>query len=555
LLRRPRFLLYLRMNVTAGRLGIPLSNISSLVWLGLMAAMFFRPPGDLDYCWQVRHGERILASGQIRQPDTFSYTIAGKELPDHEWLYEVLLALVWKGTGDGGLKFVRVCLYIAPLLILARQLRQRGVPDYSAGAVMFLAAFILFWFERLRPLMCTTICLQLVSGWLYDQSRGRRPMDWKLPLTMLLWGNLHPAVIMGQFLIAGAMIWEIWTFRNSGDSGIQNPKSEIRNWAWGLIALAASMICPAPISRFTYPFAPELRHPIQRMFVEIMPTWQFLYHNRGMQTAIAWLVALLAVSLTVLMLRRYRQFRGWEWALYLCLLGLAFTAARAIGDWLLVSLALVVPRFGPWLQEAARSGKYRPLVRILLRFDRQMKKLGNGAFFRPQWQWPKLGLMILAILALLVPARLLPNREYPEAPKALVDWIDEHPLPAPTPWKIFAGSNEGAYVIWRLDERARVYTDTRGFFYPGELLEDSFYLSREQAEYNARLQRVLAYGTQYFLLPIDDADGVEFQFWKSLKPFCSAPPYSDEMNGPGPHYVLLTRDQVMDAVQKRSAAK
>src|SRR5262245_59769156 len=196
------------MDAVAARMRIPLLNVTSLVWLGLLAAMFLRPPGDLDYCWQHRTGVRILASRQIRQPDSFSYTIASKEIPDHEWLYEVSLALIWKGIGDGGLKFVRVCLYAMPLLILMRQLRHRGVPDYSAGWFLLLAGFVLFWFERLRPLVFTSIGLQLVSGWLYDQCRGRRPLDWNLPLTMLLWGNLHPAVITGQFLIAGAIIWE-----------------------------------------------------------------------------------------------------------------------------------------------------------------------------------------------------------------------------------------------------------------------------------------------------------------------------------------------------------
>jgi hypothetical protein len=546
------------MNAIAAQLKIPRPNITSLVWLGFLASMFLRPPGDLDYCWQVRTGERVVSSGQIRQPEAFSYTIAGKDIPDHEWLYEVFLALIWKSAGDAGLKFARALLYVVPLLILAWQLRRRGVADYSAGAFVLLAAFILFWFERLRPLVCTTIGLQLVSGWLYDQSRGRRPVDWKLPLTMLLWGNLHPGVIMGQFLIAGAIIWE-WAcyLCGWGHADARSPRhlqATIGNLTrWGFIALAASMISPAPINRLTYPFSPELRHPIQRVFVEIMPTWQFLWHEHGVRTVIAWSIALLAIIFTMLMLRRCWQFRVWEWALYVCLLGLAFTAARAIGDWLFVSMALVVPRLGPWLHEAARSRQHRRIVRYFLLFNRQLKRLCSGPFFRPQWQWPMLGLLILALAALAIPSQQLPNREYPVAPNAVVDWINDHPLPEPGPWKVFSGSNDGAYLIWRLDDRAKIYTDTRGFYYPGDLLEDSFYLPRQEAEYGDRLSRVLAYGTQYFLVPIDDPDGAEFQFWKSLQPYCSAPLYADDTNKPGPHYVLLTRDQVIDAVRARSA--
>src|SRR5262249_38373537 len=163
----------------------------------------------------------------------------------------------------------------------------------------------------------TTIGLQLVSGWLYDQCRGRRPLDWKLPLTMLLWGNLHPAVITGQFLIAGAIIWE-WVSYMCGCGHVdtqsaRHPKATIGHLTiWGLLGIAASMICPAPIKRLTYPFAPEVRHPMQRRFVEIMPTWQFLWPAEGMRSALAWLIVFLAVTFTILMLRRYWQFRVLE---------------------------------------------------------------------------------------------------------------------------------------------------------------------------------------------------------------------------------------------------
>ena len=107
-------------------------------------------------------------------------------------------------------------------------------------------------------------------------------------------------------------------------------------------------------------------------------------------------------------------------------------------------------------------------------------------------------------------------------------------------------------MIWRLKGRVEVYTDTRGFYYTGELLEDSFYLPRQEAEYDQHLQRVLAHGTEYFLLPIDDAYGEEFKFWQSLKPYCSAPLYCSDQTERGPHYVLLAAEQVREAVKKRS---
>src|SRR5262249_9780551 len=153
------------------------------------------------------------------------------------------------------------------------------------------------------------------------------------------------------------------------------------------LGIAASMICPAPIKRLTYPFAPEVRHPMQRRFVEIMPTWQFLWPAEGMRSALAWLIVFLAVTFTILMLRGYWQFWVWEWALYVCLLVLAFTAARGIGDWLLITLALVVPRLGPWLRESAIANRCKPGLRLVLSMDRLAKAIGTSSLFRVQPHW------------------------------------------------------------------------------------------------------------------------------------------------------------------------
>src|SRR5262249_38724092 len=193
-------------------------------------------------------------------------------------------------------------------------------------------------------------------------------------------------------------------------------------------------------------------------------------------------------------------------ALSVCLLVLAFTAVLGSGDWLLITLALVVPLLGPWLRESAIANRCKPGLRLVLSMDRLAKAIGTSSLFRVQPHWPAAGLSILAFLAVVVPSHYLPNREYPDAPAAAIDWIDSHSLPSPRPWKIFSGSNEGSYMIWRLNGRALVYTDTRGFYYPGEILEDSFYLPRQEADYDQHLQRALAHGTEYLLLPIDDAD-------------------------------------------------
>lgn len=494
-----------------------------------LVVVFFRPPFDLDFCWQIRTGERILATGELRQPEAFSYTIAGKIIPDHEWLYEAGLAVAWRSAGDAGLKLARVVMFFAPIAILAWQLRQRGVPDYATALAMIACVLIFFFFERLRPLVCSTIGLQLVSGWLHDHCHGRRRLDWKLPVCMLLWGNLHPAVIMGQALILGAIAWEWLSYFRWRCTELGRVKSLT---CWGLVGVAATLIAPAPLDRLLYPFAPELRDSAQLLFVEIKPPWHFLTSSYAV-----WLAMIMAIVYGVVLALRWRQLRGWEWALVAGVTALALMAVRGVGDWLMITTALAVPQIGPLLLDATKSRRWHKLARPFVRLDRTLRRVFSGAMLRVQPGWLLIGFGLMVAVALLPWGERLPNRENADWPREAVDWVAAEQLPTPSPWKVFSGGNEGAYMIWRLDGRARVYADTRGFYYPGELLADSYHLSSASPGWQARLSRALDKGSEYFLLPIKSG------LWETLQPHIKQPLHRDSK------YVILSAAQVRDAAQ------
>jgi hypothetical protein len=523
---------------------LPWPNVLSLLIVAALAAMWCRAPTDLDYCWQIRTGQRILANHEFRQPDPFSYTIAGKELPDHEWLYEVLLALVWNHLGYGGLKLIRVALYVAPIAILAWQLRGRNVPRYAVALTVAFCLFALFYFERLRPLVCSTICLQLVAGWLHDHCRGQRPLDWKLPLTMLLWANLHPAVIMGQALILGAIGWHVAAF-GFRQSAIGDRRLVVSLVIWGGLGLLATLASPAPSDRLLYPFSPELRHSAQQMFEEIKSPFRHL----GRPPFVVEMLLLLAVVYAVVLLLRRRELIGWEWALFAGVSGLFLMAIRSAGDWLMVASALAIPQIGSLLLRGAKSNRWRKLVRPVIRFERGIKRIMNSPLFRLQPMWPALGFVLLTVISLIPWGKLLPNHERADWPTEAADWIESGGLPGHGPWMIFSGYNEGSYLIWRFDGRVKVYSDTRGFYYPGEFLDDSYSLPRAVGDWPARLDRVLAQGTDYFLLPVRDPQGLSYRLWDLLAPHIPHPLYRDEK------YAIVTAAQVKEAAKAALSAE
>src|SRR5262249_15370711 len=104
-----------------------LPNLLTLLFLLLLLAIYWRPFADLDFAWQVRTGDEIVHTGKLRVEDSFTYTIAGKQLPDFEWLYEVFLWGVWSVAGYGGLHLLKTLFVLTPLLLVGWRLRREGI--------------------------------------------------------------------------------------------------------------------------------------------------------------------------------------------------------------------------------------------------------------------------------------------------------------------------------------------------------------------------------------------------------------------------------------------
>jgi hypothetical protein len=297
----------------------------------------------------------------------------------------------------------------------------------------------------------------------------------------------------------------------------------------GGAGLLATLVAPHPIDRLLYPFKPELAHPIMRIFGEMQPLHRFL------GTAPLMTLALYAVAgLTlVTVVARFRHYRLWEVGLLAGLTMLASYAYRSVQDWLFVMLALAVPHLAVLLREAARTRR-RFAVAVLLRLDRSCKRLWRSRLFRFDPLWPSAGLAALALVSLIPPlSRDMPVTESREWPTAAVHHIERLGISG----RFFGPPDYGAYLTWRLGDRARCYTDTRGFFFPPHLLEDSHFIPQLGPDWRRRLDRVLdEHHTDYLLL---ETAGPRGALWRRLSEAnVGRPLYCDAQA------VLLTANQV-----------
>jgi hypothetical protein len=252
-----------------------------------------------------------------------------------------------------------------------------------------------------------------------------------------------------------------------------------------------------------------------------------------------------AVLVLVTVALRFRHYRMWELALLAGLGFLANFAFRSAMDWLLVMLMLGVPHLKELLAGAARHDRRGLWTSWLLRLDRWAKKTLGSPLFRWQPFWPALTCFVLLAISLVPPlGRRMPIQTAGDWPVAALDHVEMVGLSG----NFFGPPDYGAYIGWRLGDRGKVYVDTRGFFFPPMLLEDSHFIPQLGPDWRRRLDRVLGeYRIDFFLL---ETEGPRGALWQTLRNHVGTPLYQDQQA------VLLSAAQVrqgMAAMESGSA--
>ena len=419
----------------------------SLAVLPLVALSFLFSIHAMDYWWYLRIGHETLLNGFVPTTDTISWTQAGKPVIYQPWLAGVIFWWIYDLGGATLTYLLRAILLVGTFGLLWILARRAAGPRLATVLILIMAlASSNNW--QMRPQLFAYPLFVVCLYSLYNWQDGNDRTLWALPVSVLLWSNLHGSFVLALVLAGTALVF-----------GKGNRRSLLITI--GGIVLA-TFVCPRGIDNWRF-LNFMLHSPSDQIFsLEWLPP-----RNEGWQLNIFFAWTLLLAPLAALSPRKPSLT---EWAFFLSFGWLAFSGIRYV-IWFLFLL--------PMITAAPLAG------------------LTYGKLDMPaKTKSPIFNIGIIIIFALLTLLYLPGIRErwWSEAPAVYspdsnpiyaVAWLKGHPeLPGPM-WNDFAF---GSYLAFALPGRP-TWLDTRFFVFPPEQMNEYQKISHGSREWDTLLQR------------------------------------------------------------------
>lgn len=408
------------------------SYLRSYDFLWLSIALLFLFPIAMflsitphDYWFYVRIGRDILETGAVPTVDTLSYTFPGRPIFYQPWLSAVIFWIAHE-TGGATLTFLLkgICIAFAYALvwILAR---DAGTETKPATLLVIVMGFSTSGNWSVRPQLLVYPLFALTLYILWHWQHGRSKFMWALPLTALLWANLHGSFILAFVLMGSALIFGTGNRRRLG--------------TWLGISLLATFINPRGL--FVWQFVSEmLTSPSDQLFAA---EWRPPI-NAGWQMNIFFGWLLLFVPLAALSPRRLSRL---EWIWFIGFGWLALSGLRYI-----IWFMFIMTVFTGALLTALRTSQSKDVESN----PRLNYALGAVLFILP--------IMMLPGLRKSWWQDAPPPYHLDTTPIAATEWLMDHPdLPGP----LFAEYTFGSYLTFALPSRL-LWIDNRFNAYPPE---------------------------------------------------------------------------------------
>jgi hypothetical protein len=155
-----------------------------------------------DLWMHIRFGQIVLRSHHLLRQDIFSYSSPGAPWFNHEWLADLIMALVYRVGGVVGLKLMKFLCAGAMMAMIALAIGETGASFAVQLGTLLAAAFATMLQIQFRPQLFDYIFLALLLALLNRHVRGRGAPLWLAVPIMTLWANLHGGFFAGIAVLA-----------------------------------------------------------------------------------------------------------------------------------------------------------------------------------------------------------------------------------------------------------------------------------------------------------------------------------------------------------------
>lgn len=312
-----------------------------IVFLTLTAVAGSRALKDGDTLWHIKMGQVMLERGEVLKQDLFSHTANGQPWHAHEWLSEIIMAVLHGWAGLPGVTIFYFAL-VGLTFSLLYKVSSRVAGDIPSTLATAFALVCIYFHLLARPHIITWLGAALT---LYLLERGGRSLWLLIPVTVI-WTNLHGGVLFGLVLqvifIAGKLIDHLQ------DTG----SLCLRSW-WNTskenllllgLCIAAACLNPFGYQVFLYPL--KVADPV---FTQSIGEWQSPDFQQEWFARI-WLVALMCLAIWT------GRKLPWRWQLLIL-----FLLWQMLGHVRHLSMAalLLIPCFAVFFKELGSHLSFR----------------------------------------------------------------------------------------------------------------------------------------------------------------------------------------------------
>lgn len=423
-------------------------SIGQFLFVAVFLVLAVMPIGkqmlaDADTGYHIRAGEYILENLTVPRHDIFSFRSPPLPWTAHEWLSEVIMALVHRVSGLTGTVLFFIFLIALTYFLLYRFLRtrQRNV-IFDVLIVLFaVVSSQIHWLAR--PHIFSLLLMVLWYAILEDFQEDRRNRLILLPPIMALWANLHGGFLTGFILTGIYFGGNLWNSLRAGSEGKGTYEKKLRFLGFAILGcLLASLVNPFGYHILQFPF----RLVSNRYLMDNVSEWLSPNFHNPMPFKY---FLLLAVSIFAV---SKRPLGAIELLLTLFFLNMSLYSARYI-PLLSILLVPILSRQGESIEGQA-GGAVVPFVRR--RADRIARIDENARGY----VWP---------LTVLLGVFFLAERGYvafrfedvPMKPKKAVEFIQKENIQG----NMYNNDEFGDYLIYETYPAYKVFFDGRSDMY------------------------------------------------------------------------------------------